>query len=233
MARVRTEEKRREIVNVAAELFEKHGFDRTSMSMIAERLGGSKATLYGYFKSKEELLDAVLVYDVTEQADQIMNDFLSQPNLRDGLVKLGIVYMTRRLSPTPIANVRNVATQPAGSTMGKDFYENVLRPAWQRLAARFEMMMDEGILKRADPWIAAMHWKGLNEWDMFEKRLLGAIDGPEMDEIAKASTAAADAFLKLYGANGDRAAKSKIPAGPLPAKKGVAKRRGPKPNAKR
>ena len=62
------------------------------MSMIAERLGGSKATLYGYFKSKDELLEAVLVYDVTEQADRLMNEFLSQKSLRQGLIQLGIAY---------------------------------------------------------------------------------------------------------------------------------------------
>ena len=225
MVRVRTEEKRREIVDVAAELFEKHGFDRTSMSMIAERLGGSKATLYGYFKSKEELLDAVLVYDVSEQAERLMNEFLSQKSLRKGLIQLGIAYMTRRLSNGPIANVRNVATQPAGSTIGKEFYEGVLRPAWERLARRFKLMMDEGILKRADPWVAAMHWKGLNEWDMFEKRLLGAIDGPDPKEIEKASKAAADAFLTLYGANGQKAADQKIPTAPLTAKKSPMKSR--------
>jgi AcrR family transcriptional regulator len=197
--RVRTEEKRREIVDVASELFEKHGFERTSMSMISERLGGSKATLYGYFKSKEQLLAAVLLYDVTDQADRLMNEFLSSDDLRDGLIKLGVAYMTRRLSSVPIANVRMVANQPADSTLGKEFFERVLQPAWQRLARRFELMMDQGFLKRADPWVAAMHWKGLNEWDMFEKRLLGAIRGPDPDEINRASTLAADAFLKLYG----------------------------------
>ena len=62
-----------------------------------------------------------------------------------------------------------------------------------------------------------MHWKGLNEWDMFEKRLLGAIDGPDPKEIEKASKAAADAFLILYGANGQKAADRKIPTAPLPA----------------
>ena len=195
--RVRTEEKRREIVDVASELFEEHGFERTSMSMISERLGGSKATLYGYFKSKEQLLAAVLLYDVTDQADRLMNEFLSSDDLRDGLIKLGVAYMTRRLSSVPIANVRMVANQPADSTLGKEFFERVLQPAWQRLARRFELMMDKGLLKRADPWVAAMHWKGLNEWDMFEKRLLGAIRGPDPDEINRASTLAADAFLKL------------------------------------
>ena len=117
--RVRTDEKRREIVDVASELFEEHGFERTSMSMISERLGGSKATLYGYFKSKEQLLAAVLLYDVTDQADRLMNEFLSSEDLREGLIKLGVAYMTRRLSSVPIANVRMVANQPAEFRCGQ------------------------------------------------------------------------------------------------------------------
>ena len=227
--RVRTEEKRREIVQVASDLFHDNGYERTSMSMISEKLGGSKATLYGYFSSKEELLAATLVYDVTEEADRLMNQFLSEKDLRSGLIKLGTAYLMRRLSSGPIANVRMVSNQPAGSEIGKRFYETVLRPAWQRLAARFEMMMDEGILKRADPWITAMHWKGLTEWDMFERRLLGAIDGPDPKDVEKASKAAADAFLELYGANGHKAGKKKTPTKPLGSKAKAA----PKAKSKR
>lgn len=199
MARVRTEEKRRQIVGIASQLFQELGYERTSMSLISEKLGGSKATLYGYFKSKEELLQAVLVYDVTEEADRLMAEFLSGKNLREGLITLGKAYMHRRLSPGPIANVRIVATQPEDSTIGKDFYERILGPAWRRLANRFKMMMDAGILKKADPWIAAMQWKGMCEWDMFERRLLGAIKQADPNEIERASIAAADAFLTLYG----------------------------------
>ena len=209
MARVRTEEKRREIVRVASDLFMENGFDRTSMSMISEKVGGSKATLYGYFHSKEEILQEVLVYDVTEEADRLMNEFLSEKDLRNGLVKLGVAYMTRRLSAAPIANVRMVATQPNGSEIGKRFYETVLRPAWRRLASRLELMMDEGILKRADPWITAMQWKGMCEWDMFEKRLLGAIPAGDPKEILTAATHAADSFLTLYAAEPKKNAKKR------------------------
>lgn len=199
MARVRTDEKRRQIVDVAARLFQELGYDRTSMSLISEKLGGSKATLYGYFRSKEELLEAVLVYDVTEEADRLMHAFLSGGTPREGLIELGKAYMHRRLAPGPIANVRIVATQPEDSTIGKEFYERVLKPAWKRLANRFQMMMDAGILRQADPWVAAMHWKGLCESDMFERRLLGALKHPDAGEIERASIAAADAFLRLYG----------------------------------
>lgn len=214
MARVRTDEKRRQIVDIASKLFQELGYERTSMSLISERLGGSKATLYGYFKSKEELLQSVLVYDVTEEADRLMAEFLSGRNLREGLITLGQAYMHRRLSPGPIANVRIVATQPEDSTIGKDFYENVLGPAWERLANRFQILMEAGILVRADSWIAAMQWKGMCEWDMFERRLLNAIKEADPDEIRRASIAAADSFLKIYGVDAERAKEAKPTAAP-------------------
>jgi hypothetical protein len=44
-----------------------------------------------------------------------------------------------------------------------------------------------------------MHWKGLHDWDFFERRLIGVITGPEDVDIERVATLGADAFLKLYG----------------------------------
>ena len=54
--RVKTEAKRQHIVDVAAQAFRELGFEGASMAEICARVGGSKATLYNYFASKEELL---------------------------------------------------------------------------------------------------------------------------------------------------------------------------------
>jgi AcrR family transcriptional regulator len=199
VARVRTEEKRADIVRVASELFNELGYDRCSMATISERLGGSKATLYGYFCSKEELLRAVLQCQVASEFDRIMEEFHEQADLRAALIKLGIGYHNKRLSSLPVANIRAIVNQPPCSKMGKEFYETVIRPAFEEMAQRFEMLMDTGRLKRADPWVALMHWKGLNDWDLFERRIMGAINGPEDVDVEKVATLAADAFLKLYG----------------------------------
>lgn len=190
--RVRTERKRNEIIGIAAELFDALGYERTTMSAIAAALGGSKATLYSYFQSKEDLLRAILDREVNEEADRLMQELLSEKDLRSGLIRLGIAYLTGHSSRT--ASIRTVVNQP----IAQEFYENVLRPAWQRLADRFATMMKEGRLKFADPWIAAMHWKGLNEWDMLEKNLLCASIGDDSSDIVSAATAAADAFLQVY-----------------------------------
>lgn len=52
--------KRAEIVQVASKMFLEQGYATTSMSAIADTLGGSKATLWAHFSSKEDLFTAVV-----------------------------------------------------------------------------------------------------------------------------------------------------------------------------
>lgn len=197
--RSRSDEKRRQIIGVAAQAFEELGYERTSMLTIAERMSGSKQTLYNYFPSKEDLLRAVLELDVSEVADQAMQEFLTEKSLRKGLVRLGTIYLTRQLAPRAISNVRIVSTQPAESKIGEEFYRNVLCQAWQRAADAFRALMEEGKLRRSDPWLAAMHFKGLVLQDLFERQLLGAVQSIDPKEIEAAAKHAADAFLQIYG----------------------------------
>jgi AcrR family transcriptional regulator len=51
---------RTRILAIARELIAERGYGGTSISQIAARLGTSKAALYYHFKSKEEILDALL-----------------------------------------------------------------------------------------------------------------------------------------------------------------------------
>lgn len=63
MARPRAanyEDRRREILRIAAHLFARQGYDRTSMTEIAQALGVSKALFYHYYPSKDALLHDIL-----------------------------------------------------------------------------------------------------------------------------------------------------------------------------
>ena len=54
-----TDERRREIVNTAAVLFDQEGYTNASMDELAQAVGIAKATLYHYFSSKDEILGEI------------------------------------------------------------------------------------------------------------------------------------------------------------------------------
>lgn len=54
------EERRNEILDAADELFGRKGFDGTSTNDILEKVGIARGTLYYHFKSKEDILDALI-----------------------------------------------------------------------------------------------------------------------------------------------------------------------------
>src|SRR5438874_13813063 len=51
---------RTRILDIARDLIAAQGYSSTSIAQIAEKLGTSKAARYYHFKSKEEILDALL-----------------------------------------------------------------------------------------------------------------------------------------------------------------------------
>jgi len=85
MPRAQRDLRREAILSIALQVFMEEGYAAASMSTIAARLGGSKGTLYNYFRSKAELFVAVIqsqcdihqnqIFDIP---DQDLRRFLSQ-----------------------------------------------------------------------------------------------------------------------------------------------------------
>ena len=71
------EERKNEILDVAERLFCTKGFDRTSTNDILNEIGIARGTLYYHFKSKEDILDAMierLTNQMVAKASQIALD---------------------------------------------------------------------------------------------------------------------------------------------------------------
>ncbi len=73
---------------LALQLFAEQGYEQTSLREIAERLGVTKAALYYYFKSKEDIVRS-LVEDYMAQIDDLIAWAKDQP--RDTAIKAEIV----------------------------------------------------------------------------------------------------------------------------------------------
>jgi AcrR family transcriptional regulator len=72
------EEKKALIMNVALEHFSNIGFQSTTINQIAKHAGISKGLMYNYFKSKEDLLAAIMNRSVTEIYEYFNPDHDSQ-----------------------------------------------------------------------------------------------------------------------------------------------------------
>ena len=69
-------ERKNEILDAAEMLFSSKGYEKCTVNDILKVVGIAKGTFYHYFKSKEEVLDAIIerVTDlIKERADKIMN----------------------------------------------------------------------------------------------------------------------------------------------------------------
>ena len=99
---------RTSILQTALILFGEPGYDGVSMDMRARESGYSKATLYQYFKDKEELYSAVM------QETPFYFNFLSiQPeidgyDLEAAIKKIGLAYLAVFDTPERIAFTRAI-----------------------------------------------------------------------------------------------------------------------------
>lgn len=57
---------REEVITAAQRLFQHYGFAKTTMEDIAKAMGRGKSTLYYYYKSKDEIFEAVILKEADE-----------------------------------------------------------------------------------------------------------------------------------------------------------------------
>ena len=197
--RVKTVDRRLAIIEVAIQVFREVGFERATMAMISRHLGGSKGTLYGYFKSKEELFETAMKAAVECPGDQIMGLLeLDSVELRPILERFAHAYLSFILGKDVLAIVRTGIADGAGSSLGPHLFENGPGRAITKLTAFFSKEFARGRLSGQSPLVAALHFKGLIEAGFLEEALYGA--KPEIEKRL-AVGAAVDVFLRSYASD--------------------------------
>lgn len=158
--RVRTQARRDGIVEAAAELFEEMGYEAASMSELAKRLGGSKATLYGYFTSKEALLVAVVEAFATAHLADAMGELVDPPKARATLRSTLTRFGERMLQvltndKRAMAVYRMVVAASGRSDVGQLFHDAGPKQTIEALAALLGAAIERGELRPADATLRA------------------------------------------------------------------------------
>jgi AcrR family transcriptional regulator len=197
----RRDQRREAILKVAQEVFFEEGYASASMSTIAARLGGSKGTLYNYFKSKDELF-AAYVHDacakVAEDAfDRLSND---EDPVEGVLQRLGEVLIAHISSDWAVRNFRLIVTEcKRAPELARIFYDAGPALGRERLRAYFERAAARGALRITDFPRAVDHFFALCKGDHHFRLIMNLVDPPSPEKIHADVTAAIAVFMAAYG----------------------------------
>jgi TetR/AcrR family transcriptional repressor of mexJK operon len=139
--------RREQLIAVAEQLFLQHGFANTSVNAIVREAGGSLATLYAEFGSKESLFESVL----SERAARFFPDERSAPtrtlDARTELRALATQMLKRMLSEDGLAVYRlAVHEAPRFPALRKALLEVGMPGLLERTARYLQALADRSVL---------------------------------------------------------------------------------------
>jgi AcrR family transcriptional regulator len=195
--------KRQAILDTAYRLFRTQGFETTSISEITAQVGGSKATIYSHFPSKE----ALFVESMTAAVEDYITGAVAKLDASStdpgaALRELGTNILSFGSSPDMVAVRRLIIAEASRSGIGKLFYAKIaaLRTHIADLLSKF---MASGALRSDDAIFAASQLRALLEVEVLEPLLLQVREGSlDKEEIALAADRAIATFLRAYAPPG-------------------------------
>ncbi|RXK14082.1 TetR family transcriptional regulator [Halarcobacter mediterraneus] len=200
--RRKTQEKKEEILKAASEIFKEFGFERASMSKISSRLGGSKATLYNYFSSKEELFFEVISIENAQESDFVHKVIDTKNEINDlptQLYKFGKRFLNFVYSKKMIEIRRLTISQSGITDLGKITYKNRVLKSQEILSKYLNKAIEVNKLKKTNTDLAAKHFFGLLESEILYPFLFKTDEKfteKQMNEMAKK---AVNVFILAYG----------------------------------
>lgn len=195
----RRDERREGILDVARDCFLAEGYAATSMSTIAARLGGSKGTLYNYFRSKEELFAAVMQRQCGELSEALFGVDATTGGMKARLLHFARSFLVRLMEPQALAMHRLVIGEGGRfPEIGRAFYDSGPRIVMAQMADFLRADMDAGRLRRADPRVAAQQLKDLAISGVYWPHLWGVLPAFNDSEADAQAALAVDTFLRAY-----------------------------------
>lgn len=196
----KTEVRSQAIVDTAAAVFREMGFERASMSEICRRVGGSKATIYNYFSSKE-----LLFFEVMRQANETQFMAVHQAlnpatdDLSEALRDFGVGLLTLLYSPEVMAVRRLLLTNFGNSELGKACFERGPKRSMDEIVDFLRAAMERGKLRQCDPLVATLHLRGLLESELMDSLIFQMEVDVSPARIRDSVERAVAVFTAAYG----------------------------------
>lgn len=191
-------DKRRQILDGASQVFLDQGFDAASMGTIARTAGVSKGTLYVYFKSKEELFEAIIEEQRRQQAERIFT-LNADADIETELRRLGQEFVSFLCRPEGISSLRTViAIAERMPELGAKYYQTGPMHAITSLKAYLDEKVAAGVLVPHDTEVTAAQFIDSCASLNFKPMMFNYSGTPSKEQVARVVDGAVKTFLAAY-----------------------------------
>ena len=194
----RTEERHQAFLEAATEIFLAHGFENATLGDVITRSGGSRATLYGRFGSKEGLF-AAIIESKCAQIVAALDRGQMEGGLDDVLKAFGTLYMRELMSAESLALFRLVIGESGRfPELGAAVFRAGPNAAAQRLASYLRAHARAGGLKieDSDVDVTARQFLEMVKGDLHVRALMRTSPTPTKKEVAHCIETAVRVFLR-------------------------------------
>jgi AcrR family transcriptional regulator len=193
----RSRPRQSQLLEAAEELFIKHGYDKTSIEMIAEAAGIARQTVYNQFGSKEGLFLEITKGLAERVTASIAEPVDAGPDVQAVLERFAGEFVRLVLSPRATAIYRLViAETPRFPKLGRVIYDEGVTRTDANLAALLSVQSE---LTVPDPVLAARHFIALTTHHLHLLAHLGIARAPSPALLRREVRTAVAAFLGMYG----------------------------------
>jgi len=140
------DERRVEFLNTAQELFFTKGYEQTAVEAIIKKMRLSKGTFYYYFKSKEDLLDA-LVERLSEKILEEVRKITNREDL-DAITKLNKAYTVTRSVKLENLELLKILLKVLYDDKNILFRFKIYRGSIEILAPEFSKIIKQGVKEK-------------------------------------------------------------------------------------
>lgn len=193
------QQRRQEILLVAADLIGRDGYGATSLDAIVEAAGCSKSTIYKLFGNKKGLLEA-LTEEITKDLATVLYKLeLAKLDIEALLTVYAEQALTLILSEKHIAVVKAIITETwQFPELGTGYYRLGPYSAQHQLAVYLGKVAAAGQLNVKDPEAAAVRFFGLLLWDLMMPMIVGAKPFLTQEQVKEHAAETVSSFLLMY-----------------------------------
>lgn len=162
--RVRSIDRRQEIVQTTARLFSQKGYDKVSIQDIVGELQMSKSTFYTFFSNKEELFLECTDFIFHQMFNEVWDGIRQEKDVLPRMIKRGEAFIDAYPKWRDMMNqLRGIAVSDNPSFMKK--YKESLSYIVQPIIGDFEKAVEQGRLREdINPEIMGFVFMGIGEY---------------------------------------------------------------------